>query len=229
MLHLGRRDVGFAGADWVVELDADVVELLDLELDPVRLVAAAPTSLLVEGKLPNRPLMVASEYKNLTETWIANSGIDATFVRCYGATEVFPPEDADCIVDNTSSGATLRANNLEIVDELMRSSTRFFASHAAMKNPAKRETIDHLLMLLKSVLNARQRVMIEVNVDEQNLEAVISILPGLRQPTISSLHGAGCFAVKAAVPKLDLPNLIPLIKENGGSDLVVTKISQLVP
>ena len=137
MLHHGSRDIGFTGADWVEELDANLTEVLDTELDPVRLVAACPKDFLANGVLPQTSLVVASEYKNLTKKWIADKKLDATFMRSYGATEVLPPEDADCIVDNTQSGATLRANGLEIVDELMSSSTRLFANPEALKDPGK--------------------------------------------------------------------------------------------
>src|SRR5437773_10278863 len=65
MLALGSRDVGFAGADWVAELEANVVELLDTGLDPVQVVAAAPKALLVDGRLPTRRLLVASAYERL--------------------------------------------------------------------------------------------------------------------------------------------------------------------
>ena len=117
MLHVGSRDVGFAGHDWVAELEAQVVELLDTGLDPVELVAAAPSALLSEGRLPDRPLVVASEYERLTRSWIARRSLSATFVHSYGATEVFPPEDADCIVDNSATGATLHENGLEVVED----------------------------------------------------------------------------------------------------------------
>ena len=113
MLDLGSRDLGFAGADWVAEHGVDLVELLDTDLDPVRIVAAAPSALLENGGLPKRHLVVASEYERLTESWLNRQQLDATFVLSYGATEVFPPEDADIIVDNTSSGNTLRANDLQ--------------------------------------------------------------------------------------------------------------------
>ena len=66
MLTSGSRDVGFTGADWVAETGADLVELLDTGLDPVRMVVAAPESLLEDGELPARPLVVASEYGSLT-------------------------------------------------------------------------------------------------------------------------------------------------------------------
>ena len=231
MLHAGSRDVGFAGWDWVIEkeLDDEVVDVLDTSLDPVRIVAAAPTSILVDGRLPDRPLVVASEYRTLTQRWIREEGLDATFVRSYGATEVFPPEDADVIVDNTATGDTLRANNLAIVGELMRSSTRLIASRRALDDPARRARIDDLALLIRSVIDARTRVMLELNVAADRLDAVTALLPSMRQATISSLHGDAGFAVKSAVPRKALAELIPALKAAGGSDLVVTPIAQLVP
>ena len=197
-------------------------------MDPVKLVAAAPKSLLVNGKLPKQKLVVASEYERLAKKWIAEKGIDASFVSSHGATEVFPPEDADCIVDNTSTGSTLRANNLEIIDQIMVSSTRMYASPLAMKNPAKKAGIERFAMLAKSVVDARQRVMLEVNVTAKDLEKVISILPSMRKPTISELHGSAGYVVKAAVPRAELTSIIPAIKNAGGTDVVVSLISQLV-
>ena len=229
MLHIGSRDIGFAGADWVAEQGVDLVELLDTGLDPVRLVAAAPVAFLENGKLPNRQFVVASEYERLTKSWIERRNLQATFVQSNGATEVFPPEDADCIVDNTASGATLRANQLEIVDELLCSSTRLYANQWVMDDKEKRVSIDNLVMLLRSVLEARKRVMLEVNVSVENFKALIAVLPCMREPTIASLHGDNGYAVKAAVPRADLPRLIPLIKTSGGTDIVVSQLSQIVP
>ena len=229
MLELGSRDVGFAGADWVVEMGANVVEVLDTGLDPVRVVAAAPRALLDRGDLPDRRLVVASEYEQLTRGWIERRGLDAEFVRSFGATEVFPPEDADVIVDNTATGSTLRANDLDIVDTLLSSSTRLYASPSAMADPLKKGRIEHLRLLLESVLDARQRVMVEVNAPADRLDAVVALLPCMREATVSPLFGNGGYAVKAAVPKEDLPELIPAVKAAGGTDVVVTALSQIIP
>lgn len=229
MLHFGSRDVGFAGADWVAELGADLVELLDTGLDPVRIVVAAPRDLLVAGALPARHLTVAAEYERLARAWITAHGVDATFVRSYGATEVFPPEDADVIVDNTATGSTLRANGLAIVDEVMRSSTRLYAHPRALDDPGKRAALDHLVLLVRSVLEARHRVMLEVNVAAADLDALIEVLPCMRHPTIARLHAEDAYAVKAAVPRASLPTLIPLLKARGGSDIVVANLTQIVP
>jgi ATP phosphoribosyltransferase len=231
MLHLGSRDIGFAGADWAAELGADLVEVLDTGLDPVRLVAAAPRDMLDAsgGELPKRHLVVASEYERLTKKWIDERGLDASFVKSYGATEVFPPEDADCIVDNSATGSTLEANDLEVVGELMTSSTRLFAHPTVLENDEKREAIDRLVMVLRSVLEARARVMIEVNVTAERLEELVAVLPCMREPTISPLHSQSGYAVKAAVPRDVLPTIIPELKEHGGTDIVVTSLAQIVP
>lgn len=228
MLQEGSRDVGFAGADWVAELDADLVELLDTGFDPVRLVAAAPKELLEDGRLPARPLRVASEYERLTRAWIARRGQGDQFVRAYGATEVFPPEDADLITDITQTGATLEANGLETCDELMRSSTRLYASRRAMEDPGRRARLEDLTLVLKSVLDARERVMLEVNVGRERLDALVEALPCMRQPTIAELFGGGGYAVKAAVPRKDLTRLIPELKARGGTDVVVSTLTQIV-
>jgi len=230
MLAVGTRDIGFAGADWVAEQQADLVELLDTGLDPVRIVAAAAETLLDEdGNLPNRRLVVASEYERLTRSWIAGRGLDASFVRSYGATEVFPPEDADIIVDNTATGETLAANGLAVVDELMTSSTRFYASQAAVADPDKKSAIDGLVLSLRSVLDARKRVMLELNVALADLEAVIDALPAMREPTVATLHGGAGMAVKAAVPRSDLPRLIPRLRQLGATDIAVSRLEQIVP
>src|SRR5256712_1628838 len=182
MLALGSRDVGFAGADWVAELEADVVELLDTGLDPVQLVAAAPVALLEGGRLPTRRLIVASEYERLTRRWIGTNGLCAEFVRSCGASDGFRPEDADVIVDNTATGPTLEANGLAIVDVLMRSSTRLYAHRAALDEPVRRRFIDDVALLIHSVLEARRRVMLEVNASAACLDAVVAGVPLASRP-----------------------------------------------
>lgn len=240
MLASGSRDIGFAGADWVKELDADIVELYDTGMDPVSVVAAAPESLMArigsieKPSIPwieacGRAPIIASEYQTIARKWMKKHISEATFIRSYGATEVFPPEDADLIVDNCATGSTLRANGLVIIDTIMKSSTRLYASRKAMENPAKREAAEALVLILRSVLEARKRVMLEVNVSQANLEAVISILPCLRSPTLSPLNDGKDFAVRVAAPKDMLAALIPEIKRRGGTDIVVTQLSQLVP
>jgi len=229
MLELGSRDIGFAGADWVAEFDAPLVELLDTGLDPVRIVVAAPAEAAKQSGFWQRPLVIASELEHTTLRWIAQRQLQATFLRSFGSTEVYPPEDADCIVDVVATGATLKANGLEVIEEIMTSSTRLYASPQALDRPELREGIEHLVLLLKSVLEARRRVMVEVNVTAEVLQQVVAALPCMREPTIAQLHGERGFAIKVAAPKSGLPELIGKIKALGGTDIVVSPIAQIIP
>ncbi|MEO1018925.1 MAG: ATP phosphoribosyltransferase [Pseudomonadota bacterium] len=183
MLHIGSRDLGFAGADWVEEKGAELETLLDTGLDPVRIVAAAEPRFLENGRPRPGEFLVATEYVRLTENWLQRNGYEGQLVRSYGATEVFPPEDADCIVDNTATGSTLRANGLNIFDEIKRSSTRLYANPRALEHPGKRARIEHLTLLVRSVLDARERVMLEINVPALVLQEVGSRMQGRHSTT----------------------------------------------
>ena len=128
-----------------------------------------------------------------------------------------------------ATGATLRANNLVIFETLMTSSTRFYASVAARNDPVRRERIDAIKLLLESVLEARKRVMLEINASTECLQAVVKLLPCMREATVSPLFGNCGYSVRAAVPKTTLPTLLPLLKEVGGTDIVVTSPGQIIP
>jgi ATP phosphoribosyltransferase len=234
MLVQGSRDVGFAGHDWVVELglEGKVVELMDTGMDPVRVVAASPDKDVLKSGVGRggRKLVVASEYTEITQQWIKAKGLDATFVKTWGATESLPPEDADIIVDNTATGSTLRANGLFILETVMTSSTRVFASKQAVADEGKKAELDKMIMLLTSVLAARSRKMVTFNLekDHDGLHELIAKLPCARAPTVSELYHGGGFAVQVAVSAKDVPSLIPQIKLWGGTDVIVTQISQIV-
>ena len=226
MLVAGTRDLGFAGADWVEELELgdEVVELLDTGLDPVRIVAAAPGD---SGIDRGRSIRIATEMPCIASRWARSRGLDFSIVQSWGATEVLPPEDADAIVDIAQSGATLAANGLKVCETISRSSTRIYAAGRALACPKRRPTIDRLVDLLSSVLEARSRYLIDLNVSAQRLGRVIGILPCMREPTVSPLVGDG-FAVRAAVPRAGFPDLIAEIKAAGGTDLVVSEARQVI-
>ena len=232
LVALGRHDCGFTGADWVYEQQADVEELLDLQFDPVRIVAAIPESLLNSEFNPlqnkSRQIVVASEYKRLTADFIAKHQLNAVYVQTYGATEALPPEDADIIVDNTATGATLRHNRLEIIDELMRSTTRFIANKEALKDPVKRQRLEELVMLMEARLRANSRVMLEMNVPNEVFDQVVNQLPSMRAPTVSPLHNEQGYVVKSAVEKKLVSQLIPKLVAAGAKDILEYQLEKLV-
>ena len=227
LLELGSHDAGFTGIDWIQESGADVEEILDLGMDKVKIVAAVPLK-LGGDILHAKKLVVATEYVNLARNWLDANKCQYRILRTYGATEVFPPDDADMIIDNTSSGQTLRDNGLKIIDTLLESSTRFVASRSALDNPDKRNRIEELAMLLRAALDGRERVMLEMNIPEDCFDTIINSLPAMRSPTISPLFGDNGFAVKIAVKRHEVPGIIPRLKRLGALDIVEYDLRKVV-
>ncbi len=227
LIELGSHDAGFTGFDWVLETGSKVQEILDLEFDPVQVVAAVPKDSTPEG-LKERRIIVASEYPEISRDFLEKEEYNFVLIRTYGATEVFPPEDADMIIDNTSTGQTLRENQLKIVGSLLSSSTRFIANPKALQDPWKKEKIDELTLLFKSILDARKRVMLEMNVPKDQLEAVVKILPCMRSPTVSTLYQEEGFAVKAAILRSEASTIIPLLKKIGATDILEYEFRKVV-
>jgi ATP phosphoribosyltransferase len=226
LLELGSHDAGFTGIDWIRESGADVQEVLDLGFDKVRIVAAVPQD-YDEAKLRSKKLVVATEYVNLAEQWLKSSGYQYRILRTYGATEVFPPDDADMIIDNTSSGQTLKDNGLKIIATLLESSTRFVVSKSALANDEKKRRIEELVMLFGAVLDGRDRVMLEMNIPKEQFESLAS-LPAMRSPTVAPLYGDAGFAVKIAVKKHEVPDIIPKLKKLGAIDIVEYDLRKVV-
>lgn len=230
LVALGRHDCGFSGGDWIAEQQADVVELLDLQYDPVSIVAAMPEELANQGRSvwSQRPLIIASEYRRLTTNYIEKAGLNAVFLQTFGATEALPPEDADMIIDNTATGTTLKANRLIIIDELMRSTTRFICNRAALEDKSKRRKLEELTMLMQSALRAKEKVLLEMNVDKADFDKLVTNLPAMRSPTISELYNGQGYAIKIAVPSADVAKLIPQLVALGAKDILEYKLEKIV-
>ena len=226
LLEIGSHDAGFTGLDWIKESNADVEEIMDLDFDRVKIIAAVPND-QDESTLKTKKIVAATEYVNLSESWLKSSGYKYRILRTYGATEVFPPDDADMIIDNTSSGKTLHENGLKTVGVLLESSTRFIASRGALADKEKRRQIEELAMLFKAVLDGRDRVMLEMNIPKEKFESLAN-LPAMRSPTVAALYGDAGYAVKIAVRKHDVPEIIPKLKELGALDIVEYDLRKVV-
>ena len=233
LLANNKADVGFSGKDWVYEngVQNQVVEIMDLGFDPVRIVAAIPEARDFEKILKGK-VTIATEYQALSKQWVENKKIDGTIFRTWGTSEGFVQDTDDAIaqvlIDNTSTGSSLKANRLKIVDTLMESSTRMYASKEAMADPEKKQKIMELKMLFETVLNARSRVMLEMNVSEKDFEGLIKGIPSMKSPTVSPLFGGNGYAVKIAVKKSEVPTLLPQLQKLGASDIVEYELRKVM-
>ena len=233
LLANNKADVGFSGKDWIYEngVEDQVEEIMDLGFDPVRIVAAIPDTVDYDALLKGH-VTIATEYQTLSKKWVENNKIDGTIFRTWGTSEGFVQDNEDSIaqilIDNTSTGSSLKANRLKIVDTLMESSTRMYASKTAMADPEKRQKIMELKMLFCAVMDDRGRVMLEMNVAKDKFENMVKSLPAMRSPTVAPLYSDDGYAVKIAVNKSEVPTLLPKLKEFGATDIVEYELRKVI-
>ncbi|MEI8262656.1 MAG: ATP phosphoribosyltransferase [Actinomycetes bacterium] len=233
----GRFDLGITGRDWIEERGSNVVSLGELGYskatsNPIRVVLAVPAdspydSIEALSKHTER-LRVSTEYPELTSRALLAEGIDADVSLSYGATEAKVPDIADCVVEITETGRALRAAGLKIIHTLLISRTELIANVDAANDPVKRHAMGQIMTLLAGTLEAREKVLVKLNVSSEQLQSVLEVLPSLRSPTISELSGGSGYAVETVVEKAVINTLIPALKDNGASDILELALSKIV-
>ncbi|MGH9006701.1 MAG: ATP phosphoribosyltransferase [Acidimicrobiales bacterium] len=233
----GLFDLGITGRDSIEERAVEVVSLGELPYskssgDPVRIVLAvaedSPAQSLADLTGGGRPVRVSTEYPEITRRALADAGVDATISFSYGATEAKVPDIADCVVDLTETGRALRAAGLRSIHTLLVSSTELIANPASAKDPEKRRAMDQIYTLLMGTLEAREKVLVKLNVSAERRAAVLKRLPSLRSPTVSELAGDGGYAIETVVMKDEINTLIPELKELGASDILELALAKIV-
>jgi ATP phosphoribosyltransferase len=230
----GLFDLGVTGRDWIEETGAEVVSLGELRYSkatarPIRIVLAVAKDSPVE-RAPDLPAgaRVATEYPRLTERFLAGHGVAADIRLSHGATEAKVPEIADAIVELTETGRALDAAGLRIVDTVLVSSTELVASPAAAADRELLRAMGQLRTLLLGALEARDKVLVKMNVAGDALDDVIAVLPSMKAPTVSELFGRGGYAVETVVPKSRINTLIPELEERGATDIIELALSKIV-
>lgn len=231
----GYFDLGITGLDWVVETGADVVRVMDMAYNkqgvgaPVKIVLAVSNESGIErAEQVPAGSRISTEYPNITRRFFERLGIPVEVQLSYGATEAKVPEIADGVVEVTETGSTLRKNGMRIIAVLLESTTQLIANRRAYEDPVKRQEIEEIQTLLKGVLTARGKVLIKLNVSEENLRSVVAIMPGMKAPTISHLYGTNYYAVEAVVVRSEVNLLIPRLKNAGAEDILEIPISKIV-
>lgn len=231
----GYFDLGITGLDWILESGSDVVEVANLPYSKqgagnVKIVIAVPQNDHdIQSAKNIRPhSRLSTEYPNLTRTFFDKLGIPVEIIFSYGATEAKVPELVDAVVDLTETGSTLRKNGLKIVDIITESSTKLIANKKSWSDLEKRRDIMEIRTLLLAVIEARGKVLIDLNVHEDNLEAVVEALPAMKKPTVNKLYKSDYYAVETVVSKSEINTLIPKLKSLGAEDILELGISKIV-
>lgn len=229
----GILDAGITGHDWVKENDAKVLELTELQyakatLNKVRWVLAAKKDGPISSVKDLEGKTVATEVVNLATSYLQNKGVQAKVEYSYGATEVKVPHLADAVIEITETGSSLRANNLEIIDTVLETSTVFIANQQSYNDSWKKDKVERLIMLLQGALEARTRVGFMFNVKRQQLEEAIAALPAEKVPTISQLVDEEWVDVFVVLRQSVVRDLIPELKAVGAKGIVEFPLSKYI-
>ena len=229
----GVLDAGLTGYDWVVENEADVEVVADLvyakqSFGKVRWVLAVPEDAPVKTVKDLEGKVIATELVNATKRYLERNGVKAKVEFSWGATEVKPPVLADAIVEVTETGSSLRANNLRIVETIMESNTQLIANKTAWADEWKRRKLGDMKMLLDGAIAALGKVGLMLNVEKQNLERVLSVLPALKKPTISHLSDDNWLALNTIIEEATVRVIIPRLKEAGAQGIVEYPLNKIV-
>jgi ATP phosphoribosyltransferase len=230
----GTIDLGLTGQDWIIENESDVVAVQDLIYSKSSM-RQARWVLVVREDSPIRSIedldgkRISTELVNFTKRYFAERGIHVHVEFSWGATEAKVVEGlVDAIVEVTETGSTIRANKLKIIHELMKTNTQLIANREAWGDPWKRQKIEQIRLLLNGSLQAMGKVGLKMNVARENLARLVTLLPSLKAPTISSLHSEDWLAVETIVGSSVVRDLIPLLKEAGAEGIIEYPLNKVI-
>jgi ATP phosphoribosyltransferase len=231
----GTLDCGVTGNDWILEKGASVTKVSELmyaksSLNPVRWVLAVRANSKIKSVKDLKGKRIATELVGVTTKYLKKKGVKAEVDFSWGATEVKANmELVDAIVELTETGSSLRANNLRIVDTICTSVTQFIANKAAYKDKWKKEKIDNIALLLNGALMAENKVGLKMNVACKDLKRIISILPALKKPTISTLSEEGWVDVDTILDEKVVKDILPRLKRAGAQGIVEYPLNKVIP
>ena len=230
----GVLDCGISGYDWICESSAVVKEICELMyaksgFSPVRWVLAVPENSGIKSAKGLVNKRVATEIVNVAKKYLRKKGVKAEVEFSWGATEVKVPDFVDAIIELTETGNSLRANKLKIIDEVLVSTTRFFANPAAYRNPWKMEKMDSIAILLEGALAAQNMVGLKMNCREKDIKKIINILPAMKKPTISKLSLRDWVALEVVLEENEVKKIIPELKRAGAEGIIEYPLNKVIP
>jgi len=228
-----KLDIGISGDDWILETRAKVIELCDLKyakqnMKKIKWVLAVPENSKVKSVKDLRGKTISTEAINLVKDYLRKNKVEAKIEFSWGATEVKPPRFADAIVDITETGASLRANNLKIIDTILMSSTKLITNKFAKQDKWKSEKIKDLTTLLRGAVEGEGVVNLMMHISKGKLNGILKFLPRLKSPTIKKIAGENYYDVLMDCKKKEARELIPRLKRLGCQGIVEFPITKII-
>ncbi len=230
----GVLDCGITGKDWTLENNAKVITVTDMvyakqSLTPVRWVLAVPNSSNISSVKGLKGKRIATELVNVTKRYLKKNKVKADVEFSWGATEAKVPELVDAIVELTETGSSLRANNLKIIDTICESTTQLIANKSSWKDKWKKDKISNIALLLEGAIAAEDKVGLKFNIQEKNIEKVLSLVPSMNNPTVSHLSRKGWYALEIIAEEKIVRDLILKLKKAGAEAIIEYNLTKVIP
>jgi ATP phosphoribosyltransferase len=223
----GVVDIAIVGDNLLIEKGNDLEIVERLGFSKCRVSVAVPKTFDYDGLKSLQGKKIATSYPNTVQRFFNGNGIDVEIHQISGSVEIAPNIGlSDAIVDIVSTGSTLFKNNLKEVEVILKSEAVLAVSPKI--DPEKRELLQKLQFRIQSVLKARKSKYILMNVPNTKIQAVSSILPVLKSPTIMPLAEEGWSSLHSVINEDTFWEVIDRLKEAGAEGILVCPIEKMV-
>ncbi len=223
----GVADIGVVGENEFVERGEDAEIISRLGFSKCRLSLAIPKDINYQGLAWFNGKKIATSYPNILQHFMEQHNINAEIHVITGSVEISPGIGlADGIFDIVSSGSTLVSNNLSEVEVVMQSEALLIGNKNMSQE--KREILEQMLFRFKAVKDAEDKKYVRMNAPKARLQEIISVLPGLKSPTIIPLADDDWCSVHTVLDQKRFWEIIGKLKEMGAQGILVTPIEKMI-
>lgn len=220
-------DIGIVGENVLAEKgkQADVIEKLGFS--KCRLSIAVPKDFQYDGIQSLAGKNIATSYPKILGEYLKKNNVAAHIHEISGSVEIAPNIGlAEGICDLVSSGSTLISNGLKETDIILQSQALLIGNKEL--SPAKKELVDQLLFRIKSVQRAKNSKYILLNAPSKSVDTIISLLPGVKSPTVMPLAEEGWVSLHSVVKENEFWGIVEKLKAAGAEGILVMPIEKIV-
>jgi ATP phosphoribosyltransferase len=219
-------DAGIVGENVVYEKKKEIEVMEQLGFGKCRLSIAIGRNEVYEKNSLNGK-RIATSYPVLLQKYLLENGLQAEIHEISGSVEIAPGIGlADAICDLVSSGSTLMTNGLKEAETILHSQAVLVRNKQL--EPAKQKLLQRLLFRISSVKKAKNNKYILLNAPHERLKEIVSLLPGMKSPTVLPLAEPGWSSVHSVIDENDFWNIIEQLKEAGAQGILVVPIEKMI-
>jgi ATP phosphoribosyltransferase len=219
-------DAGIVGENVVYEKKKEVEVMEQLGFGKCRLSLAVGRNEVFQKTALNGK-RIATSYPVLLQQYLDNNKITAEIHEISGSVEIAPGIGlADAICDLVSSGSTLLTNGLKEAETILHSQAVLIQNKQL--SPEKQKLLQRLQFRIRSVKKAKNNKYILLNAPDDKLNQIISLLPGMKSPTVLPLAEAGWHSVHSVIDENDFWNIIEQLKDAGAQGILVVPIEKMI-